>query len=89
MFLLLFVCLFFVVVFCFVLFCFCFLFVCLFVFLLLFFFCFLFFVIFFLLKGPVQIGKLLSFSISCFDKKQDRLRECSKKQGIYIDQLDA
>ena len=34
---------------------------------------------------------LLSFSISLFwqKEKKNRLRECSKKQGIHIGELDA
>ena len=31
----------------------------------------------------------LRFPFYCSDKKQDRLRECSKKQGIYIGKLGA
>ena len=40
----------------------------------------------FLRHRPVQTDKLLSFSIFF---NQDRLRKCSKKQGIHIGKLDA
>ena len=38
-------------------------------------------------KSPFKLVNCCCFPFCCFDKSQDRLRECSMKQGIYIDKL--